>query len=179
MLKFAVIVAVGLNGVIGDTKNNKMPWHLPEDLKFFKKMTVGQTVVMGANTFDSIGKLLPQRRNIVITRSASKAFNFRHVSGVDDVYNSLQDVMLQELPGFFIIGGGQIYAEALTHKPDVIYATIVHQDFDGDVVFPITGRQLLADQVEGYTCVSLSAIKEYNGTRYQFAELRLNDSVVY
>ena len=113
MVALAVIVAVADNGVIG--RNNSLPWHLPEDLRYFKRVTLGKPVVMGRKTFESIGRPLPGRANIVITRSHEWS-----VDGVS-VVNSLDDALrlaadIAALDGadeLMVIGGAEIYTNAI------------------------------------------------------------------
>ena len=129
MNQIIIVVAVSENNAIG--KNNQLLWHMPTDLKHFKSITSGGTVVMGRKTFDSVGRPLPNRRNIVITRQKNL-----EIDGVE-VVNSL-DSALELASGeekIFIVGGAEIYKEALplTHK---IELTRVHQEFDADAFFP-------------------------------------------
>jgi dihydrofolate reductase len=128
-----IIAAVAANGVIGN--GNQMPWRLPEDLKRFKKLTLGHAVIMGRKTFDSImtttGKPLPGRDNIVITRS-------RDWAGVGcRAVNSLQAALAAVPAGqdAFVIGGGEIYALALPLARR-LYLTEIEREFQGDAVFP-------------------------------------------
>ncbi len=133
-MKLAVIAAVARNGAIG--KDNALLWRLPEDLKFFKRTTLGHPVIMGRKTFESIGRPLPGRRNIVITRNTQ----WRH-EGVD-VACSL-DAALALLSGDdepFVIGGGEIYAQALP-RADVVVLTEVDAEFSGDTFFPQWNRE--------------------------------------
>lgn len=130
----ALIVARARNGVIG--RNNTMPWHLPEDLRYFKRVTLGKPVIMGRNTWESLGKPLPGRDNIVITRNK----NF-HADGAM-VVNDLEAALLladsladtRGVDELMVIGGAQIYAEALPHVTRA-YITEVHADIEGDTVF--------------------------------------------
>lgn len=121
-----IIAAVSNNGVIGI--DNKLPWHLPADLKHFKELTTGHTVVMGRKTFESIGKPLPSRTNIVLTRDRS----FKH-DGVlvthdfNTIYNLKKEV--------FVIGGKDIY-ELFINEADKLYITRVHANVHGDTYFP-------------------------------------------
>lgn len=123
------MVAISANNAIG--KDNQLLWHLPADLKHFKNITSGHTIIMGRKTFDSVGRPLPNRRNIVITRQKNL-----QIDGVE-VVNSLNSAL--ELTSneekIFILGGAEIYKEALplTHK---IELTRVHQEFDADAFFP-------------------------------------------
>ncbi len=129
MTPLSIVVAVSENNAIG--KNNELLWHLPADLKHFKNTTTGHTIIMGRKTFDSIGRALPNRRNIVITRQAAM-----QVEGVEFV-NSLNEALelCKDKEQAFIIGGGEIYRQALPFC-DKIYLTRVHQYFDGDAFFP-------------------------------------------
>jgi dihydrofolate reductase len=122
-----IIVAKSKNGVIGNS--NKLIWHLPADLINFKKITTGHPIVMGRKTYQSIGRPLPNRRNIIITRD--KDFN---ADGCD-VVNSIEEALLLTNSDCFIIGGGDIYKQAipLTQK---IYLTLIDSDFEGDTFFP-------------------------------------------
>ena len=125
-----VIAAFGKNYELG--KNNDLIWHLPADLKRFKKTTSGHHILMGRNTFESIGKPLPNRTSVIITRN-----NNYFMDGCL-VANSLEEAIdLTEGKDAFIIGGAQIYKQALeSNLADVLDVTIVHQNFDADVYFP-------------------------------------------
>jgi dihydrofolate reductase len=123
-----IVVAIAANNAIG--KNNKLLWHLPKDLKHFKDLTTGHTVVMGRKTFDSVGKPLPNRRNIVVTRQDIQIESC-------EVVNSLEAALAlvageEEID---IIGGAEIYKQAMPLS-NYMYLTIVHQDFEGDTYFP-------------------------------------------
>ena len=128
-----LIAAVAKNGVIG--KENALPWYIPEDLKRFKELTTGHTVLMGRKTFESImkrnNKPLPNRTNVVITRDV----NFKAPEGAA-VYNNLEEAF-KKLKGqdIYVIGGGQIYKQTID-KADVLYITHVDKDIEGDVYFP-------------------------------------------
>lgn len=124
-----IIVAIAENNVIG--KDNTLIWHLPADLKYFKQLTTGNTVIMGRKTYDSIGKPLPNRRNVVITRNKDLK-----IDGCDLV-NSLEEALdlTKTEENVFIIGGAQIYKEAMS-VADKLYITEVKQQFDGDAFFP-------------------------------------------
>ena len=132
--EICIAVAVGENFAIG--KNNQLLWHMPADLKFFKQTTLGHTIIMGRKTFDSVGKPLPNRRNIVITRDSSLK-----IDGVE-VVNSLDEALAitqhEEKP-IFIVGGAEIYRQALS-KTDTIYLTTIHHTFDADTFFPTIDR---------------------------------------
>ncbi len=128
-LKITLIVAAAENNAIG--KDNQMPWHLPNDFKYFKRNTIGHSIVMGRKTFDSIGKPLPERRNIVLTRDQNYA------NSEVDVANSIQDVLTycRDEREIFIIGGANIYEQtrALANR---VLMTRVHTTIDGDAFFP-------------------------------------------
>ena len=128
-MKLSLIVAYARNGVIG--RDNALPWRLPEDLAFFKRITTGHPVIMGRRTWDSIGRPLPQRRNIVVTRNAGW-----HADGALRAA-SLADALAlcADAPEAFVIGGGQIYATALP-LADAVVATEIDRDVDGDARFP-------------------------------------------
>jgi dihydrofolate reductase len=124
----SIIVAIARNHAIG--KNNKLLWHLPNDLKHFKDVTTGHTVIMGRKTYDSVGKPLPKRRNIIVTRQAISIEGCEVVNSVDAALalcKNEQDV--------FIVGGAEIYKQSLP-LTDRIYLTIIDHDFDGDTFFP-------------------------------------------
>ena len=129
MRKISIIVAMSENSVIG--LNNQLPWHISEDLKNFKKTTLNHCVIMGRKTYESIGKPLKDRRNIVISRSKSLL-----IDGVE-VVNSLDKAIsiVDDSSEIFIIGGEQIYTISLpmaTH----LYVTKVNGEYKGDAFFP-------------------------------------------
>lgn len=121
-----IIVAKSRNGVIGDS--NKLIWRLPADLANFKKITTGHSIVMGRKTFESIGKPLPGRRNIIITRNPD--YEVKDC----EVVNSLEEALLLTGNDCFIIGGGEIYKQSLDIASK-IYLTLVDEDFTGDTIF--------------------------------------------
>lgn len=128
-MRLSIIVAMSENRVIG--RNNQLPWHLPADLKRFKQLTTGHAVVMGRKTFDSIGKPLPNRRNIVITRD--KTF---HAEGIDVAHGLDEAIALvKDQDEVFIAGGAEIFREA-AGGADRMYITLVHAEVEGDVFFP-------------------------------------------
>ncbi|MBI1343693.1 MAG: dihydrofolate reductase [Terrimonas sp.] len=127
----SLIVAVSSNNVIG--KDNQLPWHLPEDMKYFKNTTWAMPVVMGRKTFASLGKALPGRTNVVITRQQDwKTEGVKVVNSFDEAVG----IALQEdVKEIFIIGGAEIFKAAI---PVVqrMYITRIHHEFEGDVFFP-------------------------------------------
>ncbi len=125
----SIIVAIAQNGTIGD--KNSLLWHIKEDMRFFRTTTSGHSVVMGRKTFESLGsKPLPKRKNIVITR-ADRSFEGAFTA------HSLEEAiaMAEGDEEIFIIGGAQIYAEALS-VADRMYITRVERDYEGDTSFP-------------------------------------------
>jgi dihydrofolate reductase len=122
-----LIVAISKNRVIGDS--NKLIWHLPADLKRFKEITGGHSIVMGRKTYESIGRPLPNRRNIIITRDQNY-----DIEGCE-VVNSIDEALLLTASDCFIIGGGEIYKQTL-NIADQIYMTVVEEEFEGDTTFP-------------------------------------------
>jgi len=131
MTTLTLIVARARNGVIG--RDNQLPWRLPEDLAFFKRTTMGAPIVMGRKTHESIGRALPGRRNIVVTRDANRRF-----AGCDTVA-SLDDALAlaarDQAPQAFLIGGAQLYVEGI-RKASRLIVTEIAADFDGDATFP-------------------------------------------
>lgn len=127
-MSLAIIAAVGANGVIG--RQGGLPWRLPEDLRRFKALTMGHTLVMGRATYDSIGRALPGRRTIVITRQVTWS-----APGVDVAY-SVDEALLMAGPGpVFVAGGGEIYRQCL-ERADVLHLTLVDAAVEGDTWFP-------------------------------------------
>jgi dihydrofolate reductase len=127
MKRFKAIAAMSENRVIGS--GNKIPWHLPEDFKWFKQMTTGNVIVMGRKTFESIGKPLPNRETVVLSRSG---FAFDGVRTIRD----LGELNLQhETRDVFICGGAQIYEQALPLCSD-LFLTFVKRVVEGDAFFP-------------------------------------------
>jgi len=122
------VVAIAENHAIG--KDNQLLWRLPNDLKHFKAITSGHTVIMGRKTYDSVGKPLPNRRNIIITR---KDIEIEGCEVVNSIEAALELCRSEE--EVFIVGGAEIYKQSL-HLVNRIYLTIVHQSFDADSFFP-------------------------------------------
>ncbi len=127
MKHFKALAAMSLNRVIG--AGNKIPWHLPEDFKWFKEMTTGQVIVMGRKTFESIGRALPNRETVVLSRSGFAAAGVR-------VVGSLAEIDLaREAREVFIVGGAQVYVQALPLCSD-LFLTVVQREVAGDAFFP-------------------------------------------
>jgi dihydrofolate reductase len=125
----ALIAAVAQNGVIG--ADNRLPWRLPEDLRRFKALTIGHTVVMGRRTWESLPRALPDRQNVVITRQRGYAANGARV--VDSLEQALAVATLP--PPVCCIGGGEIYRLALD-RATIVHLTLIARDFAGDTTFP-------------------------------------------
>ncbi|WP_246941861.1 dihydrofolate reductase [Bacillus pinisoli] len=124
------IVAMDDNQVIG--KNNELPWHLPADLAYFKKVTMGKPIIMGRKTHESIGRALPGRENIIVTRNANyHSEGCKVVHQLDDL-KSLAEEANEEL---FVIGGAELFKELLP-MTDRLYITHIHHSFEGDTYFP-------------------------------------------
>ena len=135
MPKLSIIVAMSSNRVIG--VNNSLPWHLSEDLKHFKTLTTGHTIIMGRKTYESIGKPLPNRRNIVISRNLNAFY------GGVEVVHSLEDAFSTSSNDeeVFIIGGSNIYEQSL-HLVEHLYITEIKKAFEGDAFFPEIDKSL-------------------------------------
>lgn len=150
------------NRVIG--KDNQMPWHLPADLGHFKAITLGKPIIMGRKTYESIGRPLPGRKNIVISRDKSyKLEGCETASSLEEAIT-----LVSEAEEIMIIGGGNLYAQALPHA-DKLYLTFIDLDVDGDTRFP------------KYEDLKLTEIKrekylkdEKNPYDYQFVDFTLN-----
>ena len=125
----SLIVAMANNRVIG--KDNDMPWHLPADLAHFKAVTLGKPIIMGRKTYESIGRPLPGRKNIVISRNSNyKLEGCETVCSLEEAMELVSDV--EEL---MIIGGGYLYSQTLS-QADRLYLTFIDLDVDGDTQFP-------------------------------------------
>ena len=150
----SLLVAASQNDVIG--KNNQLPWHLPNDLKYFKNLTWGMPILMGRKTFDSIGKPLPGRKSIVITRNHD--WQHHAVDVVHSIEGAIQKAEGYGVKEIFVIGGAEIFKTSLS-QANRIYLTRIHQNFDGDVFFPevsdkdwklISSRYCAADEKNAY-----------------------------
>lgn len=129
----SIIVARASNGVIG--KDNGLIWHMPNDLKFFKETTTGHYVLMGRKSYEAIGKPLPNRLNIVITRNPDYSIEGAMIS--HSLTEALRLAEEQKQEETFILGGGEIYRQALKNNlVDRIYLTEIKESFEGDTFFP-------------------------------------------
>lgn len=140
-MKISIIAAIGKNRELG--KANKLLWHIPEDLKRFKQITSGHAVIMGQRTFESIGRLLPDRTNIILTHEAdvfskdsrlhgNNLTKSKVVSSVDEALHEAKRVEKEEV---FVIGGGMIYKQFLP-LADKLYLTLVEGEYEADTFFP-------------------------------------------
>ncbi len=154
-MQLAIVAAVSDNGVIG--KGGELPWHIPEDLKRFRKLTDGHVVLMGRKTYESIvkrlGKPLPNRTNVVITRQSDYPFppEVKSFRGIEAALEALQNE-----PTIFVIGGGEIYRH-LQDRVDLLHITHVHQTVEGDAFFPAIDPKVwepsLTEHGEGWTYI--------------------------
>jgi len=120
-----IVVAASLNNVIGD--KNRLIWRQSSDLKRFKQITLNKTVIMGRKTFESIGRPLPNRRNIIISRQKNEIDGCEIVSSIEEALTKDSDI--------YILGGGEIYEKTI-HLADKILLTLIHSEFEGDTFFP-------------------------------------------
>ena len=145
--KIVLVVAVSRNGVIG--RDGDLPWRLPSDLRRFKQLTLGKPVLMGRRTWDSIGRPLPGRPNIVVTRDATfTALGAEVVGSLDEGLTVAgREARLLGVDEICVIGGGQIYAEAFD-RADILHVTHVEADVEGDTRFPGIDPALFEKVVE-------------------------------
>jgi len=162
MTRVSLIVAMDDNRLIGS--NNGLPWHLPADLAFFKRTTMGKPIIMGRKTFESIGKPLPGRRNIVVTRDQNFAAEGCEVANSIDAAIDL----CQHDDEIMLIGGASLYQQSFERATD-LYITRIHHCFDGDTWFPdfdesewkIENREYFkADHSNPYACSFIKFVRE-------------------
>ena len=135
-MKLYHIVATSGGGVIG--KDNQLPWRFSADLKHFKKITMGSTILMGRKTFESIGnRPLPGRENFVLTRSKPATGSAENLAFFDSLENALKKVKTEKV---FIIGGGDLYRQTLD-KIDGVYLTLIKKEYTGDTYYPVHSLQ--------------------------------------
>ena len=127
----SIIVAKAKNNIIG--KDNALIWHLPEDLKRFKKMTTGHTIIMGRRTFESLGRILPNRHHIILCNDAEMNIDNENVEILEDI--SMLDKYVKDTEEHFVIGGATMY-KLLMPMCSKMYITEIDKEFDGDVSFP-------------------------------------------
>lgn len=149
-MTITVLAAVGANLVIG--RDGAMPWHLPQDLAHFKATTMGHTMVMGRKTFEAIGRALPGRRTIVITSQLDW-----HAAGVEVAHSLAEALALAGPTEVFVVGGGQVYREAMPFADQMIL-TEIEQSPDGDAHFPAFGpdhwHETAREQRDGFAFVT-------------------------
>ncbi len=157
-----IIAAIAKNNALG--KNNDLIWHLPADLKRFKKITTGHYIIMGRNTFESIGKPLPNRTTIIITR------NKNYFKDGCLIAHSLEQAleMAKEEEQVFVIGGAQIYNYAMEHNlVDTLDITLVHHEFEADVYFPKIDSDIWEQvEIESFTADDKNKL-DYSFVRYK------------
>ena len=139
MPRLIAIVAMSSNRVIG--RDGTLPWHFPEDLKFFKRTTLGHPILMGRKTFDSIGKPLPGRRNIVLSRTMAPREGVEIIADIVDLRAETDETV-------FLIGGAQLF-ESLLPQCDGMYLTWIAQPYEGDTSFPPFESMFGEPRIEG------------------------------
>jgi dihydrofolate reductase len=160
-MKLSLIVAVAKNGIIGH--NNQLIWHLPNDLKQFKRLTTGHCIIMGRKTFKSIGKPLPNRTSIIISRNMD--FQIEGCITVNSLENAISEAKKIETEEAFVIGGAEIYRLALPIV-DKIYLTEVHHTYEGDTFFPEIDKNIWQE-----TYRENFDIDEKHSVKYSFVEM--------
>ena len=158
----SAIVAMSQNNVIGH--HNQLPWHFPADLKHFKAITTSHAILMGRKTYESIGRPLPNRLNIILTRD--QVFRVPGCVVVASLEKALQCAANRQYHQVFIIGGAQVFSQCLPCVQK-LYLTVIHRDFEGDVYFPSL-NQAEWEEVSREDCVA----DEANTSNYSFIELR-------
>lgn len=153
----SIIVAKSKNNAIG--KDNKLLWKIPDDLKRFKELTTNHTIIMGRKTFESLGRILPNRQHIVLTRDPNYKVNDENVKIVNDV--SEMETYINDDNENFVIGGAQIYS-TLISKCKKMYITQIDKDFIGDSYFPVIKEDEwnLTEKIEGP--------KDENNFKYEY-----------
>lgn len=141
---YSLIVAIATDDTIGDSRTNDLLWKIPSDLKRFKSKTMNHVMIMGSKTFKSLGRVLPGRKHIVITRHPDSEYNTLYKNNENVVYVDSFDsaLVVSGDDPTIVIGGGEIYTQALFHPinpPSVLYITLVDTDASGNVLFPVSG----------------------------------------
>ncbi|MFA5593446.1 MAG: dihydrofolate reductase [Micavibrio sp.] len=159
----SLVVAAADNNAIG--KDNAMPWHIPEDFRHFKAITMGKPCIMGRKTFESIlaqlGKPLPGRVNIIVSRS-----NYQHGGALTckDLEEAIEQAAKTDTDEICIIGGAQIYAQALQNNcADKIYLTRIHKDVEGDAFFPALGPEWVIAEEDPHDGFSFQLYEKLQG----------------
>lgn len=161
----SAVVALSTNYVIG--KDNKLLWHMPNDLKRFKSLTSGHTIIMGRKTFESLPGILPERHHIVLTKNKDYEINHEQVTVIYSMGELFS--LIKPEKEYFVIGGGNIY-QALLPLCETLYLTKIKQDFEGDTRFPVLNLSewgILEDE-EGI-------MDEKNPFPHQFMTLKRKD----
>ena len=163
----SIIAAIANNNVIG--KDNGLIWHLPEDLKRFKKLTTGHTIIMGRKTFESLGRVLPNRKHIVLCKSGKLQIQNENVEIVTDIEQLKPYIKSKEEN--FVIGGASIY-QLLMPYANKMYITKIHHSFEGDTFFP------KIDEAQWTIIAKEKGIKnEENPYEYDYIDYVRNDSM--
>lgn len=158
MPKISIIAALGRDRAIG--YKNDLLWKIPADLKRFRELTTGHPIVMGRKTFQSIGRILPGRTNIVVTRNTDWKFEGATVvSSLDEALTKAAEIDQTEI---FVIGGGEMYAQALP-RADRLYLTLIGDEKEGDIFFPPYETE--------FTKVTLQQAGEHEGLKYTWINL--------
>ncbi|MCP1184923.1 dihydrofolate reductase [Paenibacillus sp. 1781tsa1] len=175
MSKLSIIVATDKNGLIGN--DGRLPWHIPWDLKYFKEMTVGKNLIMGRKTYESIGKILPNRTNIILTTKENyQAEGCIVVNNMDEVIKIANESIVDS----FVIGGSSIYEQFIARVEDM-YINEIQSVFEGDAYFPtydenewdVTEEQLIETN-EGEKCYKI--IVKYiriNKNKYMYKQYNM------
>ncbi|MFS0855300.1 dihydrofolate reductase [Paenibacillus taichungensis] len=156
MSKLSIIVATDKNGLIGN--DGKLPWNIPWDLKYFKETTVGKNVIMGRKTYESIGKALPRRTNIILTTKENyQVEDCIVVNNIDEVIKIANESIVDS----FVIGGSSIYEQFIARVEDM-YINEIQYEFEGDAYFPTydenewdVAEEQLIETNEGETCYKI------------------------
>ncbi|AWU44398.1 dihydrofolate reductase [Blattabacterium punctulatus] len=162
-MKIVLISAISKNGFIG--KNNKLMWHLPNDLKRFKNMTIGEIVLMGRKTFESIGKPLPGRKNIILTKKNKIKLSYSY-NGIFKIFSSLKEVYDLNYKKIFVIGGEKIYTSTI-NKAKILELTIIHKKFYGDAKFPKINFKKWEKKYEFFYEKDKNHLYDYSFVRYE------------
>lgn len=158
----SIIVAKAKNNIIGG--DNKLLWHISDDLKRFKEITSGNTIIMGRKTFESLPGVLPNRKHIILTRDKNFSVdneNVEVIHSIDEIINNYKNSIVET----FIIGGGQIYKEFLPYA-DKLYITEVLKDFEGDTSFPQVDENIWAVDYSSDVLINAKDGLEYKFVNY-------------
>lgn len=159
-MTISIIAAMDQKRGIG--KNNKLPWHIPVDLKRFRKLTLGHPVIMGRKTYESIGRPLPNRLSIIVSRNIEyRVSNIENVIIAASLEEAIKVAKQKDQTEVFVIGGGQIFAQALP-MVDKLYLTLVKGDFGADTFFP---------DYSSFTKKTFEEKGQFGGNRFTFVNL--------